>query len=384
MTSFDKHFDMKQPLEIEKIKVSFEQATELKFSEKRFWQSLKNFYETELLQSNAELYRYFKTYPYRELTKKEINKKEGREEEDKKENNLALQFISATTLGRILGLRNQNVTEELRIKTEELIDVYLDKCSKQKQTTSAGESQFQNNIFSTDTENIIANRASFLCSSPGCFCLTRGPIPGAPNEYFNIGRASYIHGPKYGYPRYTPAYPKEKIFTAENGIWFCYYHWSYITADEGKTYNATMLNDWKQHHENILKKWVEGRGTIGLGFHLGNETEICNQIIEFTDKLEGLFTPAPQIAYQLAVETITHLKDYMSGIVVPGSEIENFTGSITNVCTYFLDTANAEDDDNNWRNVYANAQKAIGLSFAALAKEFDLELTENTLSITPY
>jgi hypothetical protein len=133
--------------------------------------------------------------------------------------------------------------------------------------------------FSSATIDILARRAGFRCSVPGCYVLTIGPAADA-DKAFNQGTAAHIHSasPESG-PRANATLTPEQRKSIENGIWCCARHGRLIDSDEEK-YSAEMLRRWKREHED--RTLVEAtQGITGKG-------GVTSVLI---DKLERFETP---------------------------------------------------------------------------------------------
>ncbi len=113
--------------------------------------------------------------------------------------------------------------------------------------------------FSPNTRNLIAERAGFRCSFPGCGQLTVGPAA-KPNKSSNIGRASHVYGAALSGkgPRGTGGLNEEELASPVNGIWLCPNHADLIDKDDGNDYPADRLHSYKTAHEMRVAREVAG------------------------------------------------------------------------------------------------------------------------------
>jgi hypothetical protein len=104
--------------------------------------------------------------------------------------------------------------------------------------------------FSPKTKRMLALRASYICSYPGCGQSTVGPSEEASDAVTMIGIAAHIcaAAPGPGARRYDPSLTPEQRSSIENGIWLCSNHAVAIDRDD-VTFTATMLRDMKLKHE---------------------------------------------------------------------------------------------------------------------------------------
>lgn len=101
--------------------------------------------------------------------------------------------------------------------------------------------------FSTSVKRIIAQRAGYHCSYPGCTCETIGPAVD-PQKAVNVGEACHICAASPKGPRYDPAMTLEQRISAENGIWMCRTHAAEIDKDVNR-YTVALLKEWKKSAE---------------------------------------------------------------------------------------------------------------------------------------
>lgn len=102
--------------------------------------------------------------------------------------------------------------------------------------------------FSDVTKRVLAQRAAYRCSVPGCNRLTIGP--GIKEDLVeNTGFAAHIYSAGASGPRGQGDLSPDKLKAASNGIWVCGHHASLIDKNSGIRYPATVLKGWKALHE---------------------------------------------------------------------------------------------------------------------------------------
>ena len=98
--------------------------------------------------------------------------------------------------------------------------------------------------FDENTKQIIAMRAGYRCSFPGCNKITIGP-GGESHEYENTGQAAHIFAASAGGPRGTGGLSVDQRKHAQNGTWLCYKHGKMIDSHKGARYPASQMQQWK-------------------------------------------------------------------------------------------------------------------------------------------
>lgn len=102
--------------------------------------------------------------------------------------------------------------------------------------------------FSEGTKRIIAGRAGYDCSFPGCSVLTIGPGASATDVSVS-GVAAHIYSSASGGPRGTAGLSTEDREAPTNGIWLCETHGKLIDNNRGTGYPPPLLIGWKHLQE---------------------------------------------------------------------------------------------------------------------------------------
>lgn len=130
--------------------------------------------------------------------------------------------------------------------------------------------------FSTKTKQIIAGRAGYRCSFPGCNKILIGP--GKNNDdIVCIGECAHIFSAANGGPRGKDYLTDEKIQSAENGIYLCRNHHKIIDSNSGNQYSTNMLLSYKSQHETFIAR------------ELGNYPQNINWISEIALEFNNVF-----------------------------------------------------------------------------------------------
>ena len=113
--------------------------------------------------------------------------------------------------------------------------------------------------FSARTRQLVAQRAGYRCSFPGCDRLTTGPGD-HPESVSTIGQAAHIYGAAASGrgPRGTHALTGDELRSPENAIWLCAHHASLIDKHGGRDYPAARLHSFKSLHESRIAHELRG------------------------------------------------------------------------------------------------------------------------------
>ena len=104
--------------------------------------------------------------------------------------------------------------------------------------------------FSKKTRDVVAQRAAFRCSFPGCGRITIGPTSD-PIAVANTGHAAHIYGAAVSGrgPRGNGGLSENELKSAHNAIWLCGNHASLVDKHRGRDYPADKLHSYKSLHE---------------------------------------------------------------------------------------------------------------------------------------
>lgn len=101
--------------------------------------------------------------------------------------------------------------------------------------------------FSAATKKIIASRAGYRCSFPGCNAQLIAPNG---ENFIELGECAHIYAAAHDGPRGVTHLSNEAIVSPDNGIYLCQAHHKLIDSAEGcKLYPAEELLRIKQRHE---------------------------------------------------------------------------------------------------------------------------------------
>jgi hypothetical protein len=107
--------------------------------------------------------------------------------------------------------------------------------------------------FDPKTIEILAKRASFICSNPDCRCLTLCPSETDPEKYIYTGKAAHMTAAAENGPRYESNLSSDERKSINNAIFLCSNCADMIDKVGGVDFSVDLLKKWKDDHE----KWVK-------------------------------------------------------------------------------------------------------------------------------
>jgi hypothetical protein len=124
---------------------------------------------------------------------------------------------------------------------------------------SATASDDERDDFSDKTKDLLAKRAGYLCSYPGCRRMTIAGSEDRKSRLTMTGVAAHITAAAGKGPRYDELMSPEERASETNGIWACQIHGKFIDDNPSRC-TVEELRRWKAQHE----KWVFDRVESGV------------------------------------------------------------------------------------------------------------------------
>lgn len=125
--------------------------------------------------------------------------------------------------------------------------------------------------FTDKVRSIIARRAGYMCSFPGCGRLLIGPAADL-NEVNEIGECAHIYAATDGGPRGTADLSPDELGSVGNGIYLCRQHHSLIDRKSNvNRYTPSVLLQMKDRHEQIISDRI---GQLNNPLHWVKSIEI--------------------------------------------------------------------------------------------------------------
>lgn len=107
--------------------------------------------------------------------------------------------------------------------------------------------------FNSRTTEILAKRASFICSNPDCRCLTIAASEMDEMKFIYTGKAAHISAAAEGGPRYDKTLTPEQRSDISNAIFLCSACAEMIDKNKGIDFSTPMILEWKNLHETWVR-----------------------------------------------------------------------------------------------------------------------------------
>lgn len=104
--------------------------------------------------------------------------------------------------------------------------------------------------FNAPIVSLLAKRAAWHCSNPGCGILTVGPTA-EEDSSTNLGEAAHIYGARPGSARFRQEMTDAERSEVSNGIWLCCSCHKRVD-DDPVAHPAELLFEWRRRHERAM------------------------------------------------------------------------------------------------------------------------------------
>lgn len=127
------------------------------------------------------------------------------------------------------------------------------------------------NNFDKQTIDILAKRASFICSNPCCRCMTLAASEEDEMKFIYNGIAAHITAAAEGGARFDKSKTPEQRSSISNGIFLCANCSIAIDKNNGIDFSVEVLSEWKEGHERWIRenlnKSIDNPSSIVNGSH---------------------------------------------------------------------------------------------------------------------
>lgn len=111
--------------------------------------------------------------------------------------------------------------------------------------------------FPSAVKSLVAKRAGYQCSMPGCSKATVGPGADA-DKSTSTGIAAHIYSASIGGPRGRGGLTEEELSGADNAIWLCGSHAGLVDKNRGTDDPPEQLLSYKALHESKIARELDG------------------------------------------------------------------------------------------------------------------------------
>jgi hypothetical protein len=144
-------------------------------------------------------------------------------------------------------------------------------------TTMTGDntSLVSRDEFPKQVKEVVARRAAFICSNPGCRAFTLAPSTEDISNFIYTGVISHITAAAPGGPRYDASLSPQERSSITNAILLCATCSVMIDKNQGIDFSRETLTSWKDVHEEWVRANLNKRAaTNEVSINVGSVTSI--------------------------------------------------------------------------------------------------------------
>lgn len=194
--------------------------------------------------------------------------------------------------------------------------------------------------FSPATREILAFRASLICSNPRCSTLTVGPSDANGPLALKLGEAAHIHAARAGQARHIPSMTDDERSHPDNGIWLCANCHTMVDKNQGADFPAPMLLDWKRRHEEIIRSLLYShRSPLPLLRKFTEEGQIAQDAVDLLEQHGALFVDRSIEEPQYMAVSLDRLRSGLRELaqrIRYDSQLKTIIKDLANECRSFM------------------------------------------------
>lgn len=241
--------------------------------------------------------------------------------------------------------------------------------------------------FSPATAARAAKRAAYICSNPSCHRMTLGPDKVDKDKSISTGRASHIKAASEGGPRYDPGQSSAQRKSVANAIWLCGTCADLIDKNQGGGYPISQLEQWKDDHEILLKKCLEGEKRVIFQFGVRTQDRLAAGRVLFVLKDKGfLFAPYPQENHGYVIRSMQDLRASLSAIsgqIEHMSKLDIVIDSVIGACRHYMNSTPENVHFEEMNDRLSAVRKIVGMNVAEICSFYDLDPGPDLVKILP-
>lgn len=138
--------------------------------------------------------------------------------------------------------------------------------------------------FTKKIVDVLARRASYICSQPECKVLTISPSDTISDKFLYIGKAAHITAAAVGGPRYDDSLSPKERGAIENAIFLCSSCADMIDKNNGADFSTCTLIEWKLQHEawvrRNLNKSIFSFGSAAISLSVPSDRLLFAKLLE--------------------------------------------------------------------------------------------------------
>ena len=239
--------------------------------------------------------------------------------------------------------------------------------------------------FSPDVKELLAFRASLICSNPDCNTLTVGPIDGQGPLATKLGEAAHICGAKKGSARYDEAMDDAERAHFDNAIWLCANCHTMIDKNKGGGFPIELLKSWKQDHTSMINALIlSHRNPLPILRKITEEGKYAQDIIDLLELRGAFFVETdyevpPYV--EKAIDRVRHDLQVIIRNIKYDGELRRIAKGIAEECRRYMNETGAYQQ-HRWDSL-KSMRNRVGILVLKLRDEYDCRITGKLNDIIP-
>jgi hypothetical protein len=230
--------------------------------------------------------------------------------------------------------------------------------------------------FSADTRQLIAFRASLICTNPACNTLTVGPSDALGPLALKLGEAAHIYAARPKQARYVATMSDESRAHQDNGIWLCASCHTMIDKNMGADFPAEMLSNWRRRHEEKIKSLLYShRSPLPAICRFTEEGQLAQDVVDALENHGALFVDPNLEVSQHVTTSLDRLRSELQLLarrIRYDDELKNLIKDIVSDCREYMNSTSRSGGD-GWHHLRAMRDR-IGIKVLRLRDDYKCQI----------
>lgn len=240
--------------------------------------------------------------------------------------------------------------------------------------------------FSAATCQLLAFRASLICSNPQCSTLTVGPSDGQGDLAVKIGEAAHIRAARLGQARHDKNMTDAERAHPDNGIWLCAACHTMIDKNNGADFPAEMLLEWKKKHEQFIRfLLLSHRSPLPVLRRFTEEGQVAQDTIDLLEQHGALFMDRNMEVAQHVIVSLERLRSELRDLarkIRYDSELKGIIKDLADDCRTFMNNT-SRFTHGEWHELEA-LRGRVGIKALRLRQDYGCKIRGPLNRIIPH
>jgi len=238
--------------------------------------------------------------------------------------------------------------------------------------------------FSTETKELVAYRAAYVCSNPDCLRLTAGPSLANASLKVKIGEAAHIVGEKPRSARHEDL--GDLVLNGiNNALWLCASCHTAIDKNNGIDHPTSLLRKWKSDIEARISAILKShQSPLPLYERTSSNSKIAQDIADILGNHGAFFQQHSYEDPNAVVSSINVARKKIERqvrMINGDSRLRAIGRAIHDACRDYMNETSV--DQSIWRSYLDVLRARCGVQLKSLKREYGVQINSSLVTLVP-